>query len=212
MNQVLTRIREDKKEFITSETLRNYCEELYYNYRLVENYLISRGFLVNILDDVYYVKNVDEINKNMLKYSILEIVAKALMHKGVKNWYYGLYTALELINNDYKSQEEYIYLINDRFLKRKSIKILGKEFRFLRFKNAFFNFGIIDGKVRYSDLEKTILDLIYLMNYNHINENRMLIELSKLLDGIIKDKILKYSQFYPKSNKSILKKVLNKVN
>jgi hypothetical protein len=211
MNRVLTRIREDKKEFITSETLKKYCRVLYYNHRLVSNYLISRGFLVNILDDIYYVKTIDEINKNMLKYSILEIVGKALKHKGVKNWYYGLYTALELINNDYENQEEYIYLINDRFLKRKPMKILGKKFRFLRFKNAFFNFGIINGKVKYSNLEKTILDLIYLMDYNHINENRMLIELSKLLDGIIKEKILKYSQFYPQSNKSILKKVLKKL-
>lgn len=211
MNRVLTRIREDKKKFITSETLKKYCRDLYYNHRLVSNYLISRRFLVNILDDIYYVKTIDEVNKDIIKYSILEIVGKALKHKSVKNWYYGLYTALELINNDYENQEEYIYLINNRFLKRKPMKILGKKFRFLRFKNAFFNFGIINGKVKYSNLEKTILDLIYLMDYNHINENRMLIELSKLLEGIIKEKILKYSQFYPQSNKSILKKVLKKL-
>ena len=208
MNRVLTRIREDKKEFITSERLEKYCKEMYYNYRLVCNYLVSRDFLVNILDDVYYVKTIDEINKDTLNYSVLEIVAKALAHKGVKNWYYGLYTALELINNDYENQEEYIYLINDRFLERKPIKILGKKFRFLRFRNTFYNFGIINAEVKYSDLEKTILDLIYLWEYNHINENRILIELSKLLDGIIKEKILRYSQYYPKSNKYILKKVL----
>ena len=210
MNRVLNKLREDKKEFITSEELDNYSVKLYYNPRLVSDYLISRGFLVNVLDDIYYVKSNDEANKDILKYTILEFVAKALTYKGIKNWYYGLYTALDLINIDYENQERYIYLINDRFLKRKPIKILGKKFRFLRFKNAFFNFGIINGAINYSDLEKTILDLIYLMDYNHIHENRMLIELSRLLDGITKKKILKYSQYYPQSNRSILKKVLKK--
>ncbi|MFX1553716.1 MAG: hypothetical protein ACFFBV_07290, partial [Promethearchaeota archaeon] len=103
------------------------------------------------------------------------------------------------------------YIINDHIFETKPVKILGKKFRFLRFKNALFNFGIISNKIKYSDLEKTILDLIYLWNYNHMNENRLLIELSKLLDGISKEKILEYSQYYPKSNKKLLKKALNKL-
>jgi hypothetical protein len=70
---------------------------------------------------------------------------------------------------------------------------------------------MINKKVKYSDLEKTILDLIYLWEYNHTNEKIILIKLSKLLvlDGILEEKILKYSQYYPKSNKNILKKALN---
>ncbi len=209
MNRVLKRLRQDKKEFITSEELKKYCKELYFNHRIINNYLISRGYLVNILDNIYYVKTSDEVNQNMLKFSILELLAKALKQKHVENWYYGLYTALKLINIDYKNQDDFYYLINDRILKNQPIKILGKKFRFLRFKNVFFNFGIINGKVKYSDLEKTILDLIYLWEYNHMNENRILIELSKLLNGISEEKILDYSQYYPKSNVNILKKALN---
>ncbi|MFX0138446.1 MAG: hypothetical protein ACFFDN_32690 [Candidatus Hodarchaeota archaeon] len=210
MNRVLKKIRQDNKEFITSEELKKYCKELYFNHRIISNYLISRRYLVKILDNIYYVKAIDEINQNKLNYSILELVAKALKLKNVKNWYYGLYTALELTNIDYENQDEFIYLINDRILKNKPIKILGKKFRFLIFKNVFFNFGIINGKVKYSDFEKTILDLIYLWEYNHMNENRILIELSKLLDGISEEKILNYSQYYPKSNTNILKKALKK--
>jgi len=166
--------------------------------------------LLNILDNIYYVKTIDEISQNMLKYSTLELVAKALKKKNIENWYYGLYTALQLLNIDYENQDELIYLINDKLFKNKPIKILGKKFRFLRFKNTFFKFGIINGKVKYSDLEKTILDLIYLWEYHHTNENRILVELSKLLDGISKKKILDYSQYYPKSNSNILKKALKK--
>lgn len=211
MNRVLKKIRQNNKEFITSEELKKYCKELYFNHRIISNYLISRGYLVKILDNIYYVKTIDEISQNMLKNSVLELVAKALKKKHVKNWYYGLYTALELMNIDCENQDEFFYLINDRILKNKPIKISGKTFRFFRFKNAFFNFGIINKKVNYSDLEKTILDLIYLWKYNHMNENIILIELSKLLDGILEEKILEYSQYYPESIKNILKNALKKI-
>ena len=103
-----------------------------------------------------------------------------------------------------------MYLINNHILKTQPIKILGKKFRFLRFKNALFNFGIIKNKIRYSDHEKTILDLIYLWESNHINENRILIAGSKLLEGISREKILQYAQYYPDSNQKLLKNLLNK--
>jgi len=211
MHCVLKRIKQDKKEFVTSEELREYCKELYFNYKTISSYLISRGFILNVLDDIYYVKSEDEIIKNKLKYSLLELVGKGLILKHVKNWYYGLYTALNLIDIDYEHEDEFFYIINDHIFKNNPVKILGKKFRFLRFKNALFNFGIINNKIKYSDLEKTILDLIYLWDYNHMNENRLLIELSKLLDGISEEKILEYSQYYPESNKELLKKALNKL-
>jgi len=212
MNRVLKKIRENNKEFITSEELRNYSKDLYYNYRIISNYLISRKYLVKILDDIYYVKTDDEIKQNVMKYPILELVALALKHYNVKNWYYGLYTALDLINIDYEHHDDFYYLINDRILKNKPVKILGKKFRFLGFKNDLFNFGIINDKIKYSDLEKTILDLVYLWEYNQKNENRILIELSKLLDGSSEKILLEYSEFYPKSTSNILKKALNKTN
>ncbi|MDX1797640.1 MAG: hypothetical protein R3255_03235, partial [Candidatus Lokiarchaeia archaeon] len=68
-------------------------------------------------------------------------------------------------------------------------------------------FGIIINKINYSDHEKTILDLLYLWESNNINESRILIDLSKLLDGISKAKILDYAQYYPESNQKLLKKV-----
>ncbi|NVM18920.1 MAG: hypothetical protein HWN80_14495 [Candidatus Lokiarchaeota archaeon] len=209
MNRVLKKIRQENKKFITSEELQNYCKELYFNYRIISNYLISRKFLIKILDDIYYVKAADEMSLDKLKLPISELLAKALKLKNVHNWYYGLYTALKFNEIDYNHQNKYCYLINNRILKNKPIKILGKKYRFLRFQDALFNFGIINGKVKYSDLEKTILDLLYLWKYNHRNENRILIELSKLLKGISKEKIIDYSQYYPKSNQNILKKALN---
>ncbi|MFX1418718.1 MAG: hypothetical protein ACFE9N_07345 [Promethearchaeota archaeon] len=209
MQRVLTKIKQDNREFVTSEELREYCREQYFNHKVISDYLISRGFILNILDDIYYVKSDEEINKNKLNYSLLELVGKGLKLKRVKNWYYGLYTALNLIDVDHDHEDDFFYIINDQILNNSPIKILGKNFRFLRFKNALFNFGILNNKVKYSDLEKTILDLIYLWEINHMNENRILIEISKLMNGISEKKILDYSQHYPESNIKLLKKALN---
>lgn len=211
MIRVLKKIKQDNKEFVTSEELQIYSKDLYLDYRTISNYLVTRGFLLNILDDIYYVKSEEEILQNKLNYSILELVGKGLDLKNVKNWYFGLYTALNLINIEYEHENDVFYLINDQIIKEKPIKILGKDFRFLTFKNALFNFGIIDNKVKYSDHEKTILDLIYLWQYNHMNESRILINAYKLLDGISEEKILDYSQYYPISNRKVLKKALNKL-
>lgn len=211
MIRVLKKIKQDNKEFVTSEELQIYSKDLYLDYRTISNYLVTRGFLLNILDDIYYVKSEEEILQNKLNYSILELVGKGLDLKNVKNWYFGLYTALNLINIEYEHENDMFYLINDQIIKEKPIKILGKDFRFLTFKNALFNFGIIDNKVKYSDHEKTILDLIYLWQYNHMNESRILINAYKLLDGISEEKILDYSQYYPISNRKVLKKALNKL-
>lgn len=211
MIRVLKKIKQDNKEFVTSEELQIYSKDLYLDYRTISNYLVTRGFLLNILDDIYYVKSEEEILQNKLNYSILELVGKGLNLKNVKNWYFGLYTALNLINIEYEHENDMFYLINDQIIKEKPIKILGKDFRFLTFKNTLFNFGIIDNKVKYSDHEKTILDLIYLWQYNHMNESRILINAYKLLDGISEEKILDYSQYYPISNRKVLKKALNKL-
>ena len=112
MNRVLKKIRQDNKELITSEELKKYCQELYFNYKIIGNYLISRGYLVNVLDNIYYVKTIDEVSQNMLKFSILELVAKALEFKNVHNWYFGLYTALKLNEIDYNHQNKYCYTFN----------------------------------------------------------------------------------------------------
>ncbi|MFX1572743.1 MAG: hypothetical protein ACFFB0_08340 [Promethearchaeota archaeon] len=212
MIRVLNKIRQDKKEFITSDELKSYCEELYLDYRRISDYLISRGNLLSIVEDVYYVKSATEVNKKKLKYSFFKLLSKALRFKQINNWYFGLYTALDLLNISYNHDNNYFYLINDKIVYNKPTIILGKKFRFLRFNNSFFNFGIIQNKTRHSDLEKTILDLIYLWEYNQMNENRILIEVSKLIDGISEEKILEYSQYYPESNQKLLKRALNRLS
>lgn len=209
MKRILKKIRHDRKRFITSEEVKEYCDKMYVNFKLSSDYLISRGYLVHIFENIYYVKTIEELRNKKIKLSLLELVANSLKLKNIKNWYFGLYTALNLMNVNYDHQDENFYIINDQILNNNPISILGKNFRFLRFKNALFQFGIITNKINYSDREKTILDLLYLWESNHINENRIVIELSKLLNGISKQKILEYAEFYPDSNQKLLKKVIS---
>ena len=208
MNKVLDKIRQDGKEIITLEELRSYCKELYFNYKIIGNYLISRRFLIKILDDIYYVKTAEEINQNKLNVSVSELLGKALELKNINNWYFGLYTALNLNGIKYVHQDEYCYVINNRILINRPIKVLGKKYRFLRFQDSLFNFGIINGKIKYSDPEKTILDLLYLWEYSQKTENRIIVELLKLLDGNSKEKLIEYSKSYPISTINILNKAL----
>ncbi len=209
MTRILESIKEDNKKFITSEEIKQYCDEMYLNYKLSSDYLVSRGYLVNILEDIYYVKSNDEFEEKKIKLSLLELVGRSLKLKNVRNWYFGLYTALTLNKVNYAPQDDLFYLINDVIMNNNPMTIMGKKFRFLRFKNALFGFGVINNKINYSDHEKTILDLLYLWDSNNINENRILIDITKLLNGISKEKILDYAQYYPESNQRLLKKAIN---
>ncbi|MFW9972838.1 MAG: hypothetical protein ACFFDF_21810, partial [Candidatus Odinarchaeota archaeon] len=85
MNRLLKEIRKDKKKFITSEKIEEYCNQLYIDYKTSSDYLISRGYLVNILEDIYYVKSIDEVRRKKIKYSLLELVGNGLNVKNIKS-------------------------------------------------------------------------------------------------------------------------------
>jgi len=211
MNRLLKILREEKREFVSHEELKTYCKDLYFNYKIMSNYLVSRGYLLKIFDNIYYVKTDDELKQKKVKYSILELVGKGIEHWHNSSWYYGLYTALYLNNIKYEHKDKFYYLISDRIISSRPRNILGKKFRFIQFKSVFLSFGIINKSIRYSNPEKTILDLIYMWDYSKITEDKIVIELSKLLNGISEEKILEYSQHYPISNKNLLRKGLKKL-
>jgi hypothetical protein len=208
MKEVLQKIRRDNRKFITSKEIEQHCNEMYINYKLSSDYLISRGYLVQILENIYYIKSSDEYRENKIKFSLLELVGKSLGLGNVKNWYFGLYTAFNLNKVNYNHKDEMFYIINDHIRSNIPIKILGKKFRFLKFKDSLLKFGIINNKINYSNHEKTILDLLYLWDSNHKNENRVLVDLAKLLNGTSKEKIIEYSQYYPVSIQQLIQKAI----
>ncbi len=193
---LLKKLRIDKKEFITSEELKRYCKTLTLNYEKIIKYYVSRGYLIRIFKGIFYVKSLDEIKLGRAKYNHLELAAKGLELKGVKNWYFGLYTALKFNNITHESFTV-DYVVNDKLLRTKPINIAGYKFRFVKLTPKLLEFGIIENNLKYSDPEKTILDFIYIWRYNGVPEDKIVLDVSEWARGISREKIRKYAGNYP---------------
>jgi hypothetical protein len=209
MRRVLSQLQEDEREFCTSEEIKKYSRQLYYNYNNVIRYLLTQGYIVKIFEGIYYVKTPEEIESKKLKYSLLELVGRGLKLKGIKNWYYGLYTAFKLNGININQDKEIFYIMSNRLFKGKPIMISNRKFKFIKLKYSLFNFGIEDRKVRYSDPEKTVMDLIYLWKYNGIHSQKIIVDIAKFMQYVDPEKIKQYAQYYPDSNQWILKEALS---
>jgi len=197
----------DEKEFITSDELREYCNSFNLDYGNVLKYFLSRGYLLRIFKGIFYIRNSDELRfGSYVKYNHLELVSKGLELKGVKEWYFGLYTALKLNN---MTHEYFVIddIINDSLFRGNVMKINGRKFKFTKLKPELLNFGIIENKYRYSDVEKTILDFIYIWIYNRRTREEILIDISEYINKLSEEKIKKYVECYPNSVKEIVEKI-----
>ena len=75
-------------------------------------------------------------------------------------------------------------------------------------KPSLLKFGIVENRFKYSDLEKTILDLIYLGVYSGKSKVKILMEISDYMQNLSKSKIRKYIQNYPNSVKEVIGEIL----
>jgi len=84
-NFLLKKLKIDRKEFITSEELKRYCKSMGLNYEITIRHLVSRGYFIRIFKGIFYIKSLDEAKLGTSKYSNIELVAKGLELKGVKD-------------------------------------------------------------------------------------------------------------------------------
>jgi len=207
MKLLLRKLHMRGNEFLKSDELKGYCNTLSLDYDNTVRYFISRGYLLRIFRGVFYVRSFDELKLGKTKYSHLELVSKGLELKGVKNWYFGLYTALKLNN---MTHEHFVidYVISDKIFRDRPMKIAGYEFKFFKLKPALFSFGIIENRFRYSDIEKTILDFIYIWRYSSVPKEKILADLSGYTDNLSKKRIRDYVRNYPKTVEKIVEEML----
>lgn len=203
---LLKKLRLEGPEFITSDLLKKYCKSFKLDYDAVIKYFISRRYLLRIFRGYFYVRTLDELKLGREKYSHLELVAKGLELKSIKNWYFGLYTALKL-NNLTHEHFTLDYVISDRMFRAKPITISGHKFRFLKLKPDLLKFGVINGTIRYSDPEKTMLDFIYLSRYGGVPEEKIIMDVSDYANKISKKKLVEYAKKYPGPVRNIAEKV-----
>lgn len=205
---LLKKLHIQKTEFITSSTLKNYCKKFKLDYENTIRYLIRQGYLIRIFKGIFYVKNPEEIKLGTLKYSHMELIAKGLELKKVKNWYYGLHSALKL-NNMTHETFAIDHVMNDEISRPKPINITGYKIKFHRVTPKILKFGIkTSKKIRFSDPEKTIIDFLYMLRYNGVPEEKIIMDMSEYLKDIKKEKMYSYVKYYPKSVKKTLEGLL----
>lgn len=206
-NLMLKKIHMEGKEFVTSAELKRYCKSMKINYEIAIRHLVPRGYLTRIFRGIFYIKSLEEVKFGKTKHSHLELVAKGLDLKGVKKWYFGLYTALKL---NHMTHEHFVvdYVVNDKIFRAKPVNIAGYKFKFIKVASPLLEFGVKKDKLRYSDAEKTILDFIYIWRYNGIPKDKIVLDVAEWTKNISKDKILEYAEIYPKTVKVNLKEVL----
>jgi len=195
------------KEFVTSEDMARHCKSLKMNGKNATIYLLRKKYLARIFKGIFYVRTFDEIKLGRMKYNHLELVSKGLELKGINNWYFGLHTALKLNNLTHEHFAE-DYVLNDKIFRAKPMNIAGYKFRFLKLKPGLFGFGIMEDNLRYSDVEKTILDFIHVWRYNGVPEKKIIMDLSEYAANISKKKLLAYAENYSKSVKETAKKLV----
>ena len=205
---LLKKLRMDDKEFVASTELRNYCEQMKLNYKSAIGHFVSRGHLTRIFKGIFYVKSLDEVKLGKARYNHLELVAKGLELKGVKNWYFGLYTALKL-NNMTHEHFAIDYVVNDRIFRAKPMKIAGYRFKFMKLKPSLFKFGLIENELTYSNPEKTILDFVYVWKYNGVPKERIAADISEWTTSLSKFRVKEYVKSYPKTVQEVASEVMD---
>ncbi len=206
-NLLLRKLYLEGKELVTSAELRRYCKSMNLNYETVIRHLIPRGYLIRIFRGIFYIRSLEEIKLGKTKYSHLELVAKGLELKNVKNWYFGLYTALKL-NNMTHEHFTIEYVVNDKIFRARPVSIAGYKFKFMKLTPSLTKFGITEDGLRYSDAEKTILDFIYIWRYNGIPKNKIILDVSEWVENISEEKIEEYAKKYPKTVRETMKEVV----
>src|SRR5574340_1032250 len=193
---LVDKLRLEKKEFVTSEEVKEYCKFLKLDYDLVVRYSIWRKYLVRIFRGVFYVKSIEEFKTGKSKYNHLELVAKGLELKKVENWYFGLHTALKLNNmtHEYFTIDE---VISDSVFRANPVNMVGHKFKFVKIVPSLLDFGVVEYEgnytIRYSDPEKTILDFIYLSKNKDKSPELIAMDLKDWTSNISKRKLLMYA-------------------
>ena len=91
-------------------------------------------------------------------------------------------------------------VVSDSLFRAKPILILGRRIKFVKISPKLLSFGIRKNNFFYSDKEKTVLDMFYLKKYSKYE----FFELSKRLSKI---KLIKYSKYYNKRVREIVKEL-----
>lgn len=193
----------DGSKFVTSDAIGVMAEKFGKDEERSLRYLQEHGYVLRVLRGIFYVMSPEEIEGGYRKYSIYEMVSEALRFKGVKNWYFGLETALKMnrMTHEFFTVD---YVITDSFRTTKTIGILDSRFVFTSWKTGN---GPAPWKLKritdhgcalfHSDKERTVLDLSYRSYLRKESLERTIGPIIEFEDQINKDRVKGYLTSYP---------------
>ena len=192
---IVRKLNSIEDRFITADRIKEYCSVLEMEYYDAIIYLTRHRHLYTILKGIFYKPSVAERKLKSLKIDHYEAIAKALGLKGI-NWYFGLETAIKF-NNITHEFFAVDYIINDKI--GRTLKILGNKVKMVKLKPELLDFGIKKSNgFRYSDVEKTVLDIVYLKRYRGIKEENIANFITPLIKYCSKEKLKHYAKRYNK--------------
>ena len=195
---------------ITKKDFKKTCSRFNESPEYIINYYISRGYIIRILRGVYYVKTLEEYQLGKTP-DLMRLIAMAMKERNIE-WYFGLYTALRLndLTQKYRSP---IFVINSKITRSNPIKILGESVQFVKMKETlircdYFRCGVEwKGDLMYSNLEKTLLDFMYIGRYNKKIKAESV--LRRYLPLASRWRLLQYAEYYPKSVQKEVKRLVS---
>lgn len=193
---LVRKLEVQKARFIKGSTIKEYCKALHMSYASAISYLLSNRYLVRILRGIFYRKSMEERKLKMVSVNYLYALREALAMKGIKNWYFGMESALKMnsMTHEYFTCD---VIISDKIYRPKPFEILGHTIKFIKIKKSLVGFGIKKGSVNYSDKEKTILDMIYFGKYNH--DEAIKSTVLPYIKECSAKMLMRYAMHYPKS-------------
>jgi hypothetical protein len=197
----------EEGRYITASALKERCKPLGLSYGDALAYLFRNKYVIRILRGFFYIPSVEERRLKTLGPNPYEAIAKAMEYKKVKNWYFGLETAIKW-NNVTHEHFNVDYVVSDTLFRPKPILILGRKIKFVKLKKDLFRFGIKREKsLRYSDLEKTILDLIHVRKYAGRTNKAIVDEVIEWGETASKKKLRAYATHYSRSVQKIVEEL-----
>jgi predicted transcriptional regulator of viral defense system len=187
----------------TKDEIKETCRRFGADVDNTINFMIWYGYLMRILRGLYYVKTMEEfqLKKSLDVYKVLSLG----LNKFKVKWYFGLYTGLRLNGLTHEFFDT-IFVLNDRIYRPKEIKVAGEKVKFLKLSSKLVDFGIVNetGK-RFSDVEKTLLDFVYISRYRSVPEGRITSMIEEYRKRVKADKVMEYLKFYPKSVEKVVR-------